>query len=54
MLRVGLTGGIVCGKSRVLRRLAERGCATLNLDLVARELLVPGRAAHAEVVAAFC
>ena len=53
MLRVGLTGGIACGKSRVLRRLAERGCHTLDLDAVAREVTAPGSPASAEIGAAF-
>ena len=53
MLRVGLTGGIACGKSHVLRRLAARGLPTLDLDEVAHELMAPGAPAHAEVVAAF-
>lgn len=53
MLRVGLTGGIACGKSHVLRRLAARGIATLDLDEVAHAQLAPGGAAHADVVAAF-
>src|SRR5467141_2314636 len=53
MLRVGLTGGIACGKSHVLRRLAERGVPTLDLDSVAHELMEPGAAAYDEVVAAF-
>ena len=53
MLRVGLTGGIACGKSHVLRRLAERGIPTLDLDSVAHEVMEPGGAAHGEVVAAF-
>jgi dephospho-CoA kinase len=53
MLRVGLTGGIACGKSHVLRRLAARGSATLDLDALAHEALAPGGAAHADVVAAF-
>ncbi len=53
MLRVGLTGGIACGKSHVLRRLAERGFPTLDLDAVAHELMEPGGAAYDEVVAAF-
>ena len=47
MLRVGLTGGIACGKSHVLRRLAARGCRTLDLDAVAREVTAPGGAALA-------
>jgi dephospho-CoA kinase len=53
MLRVGLTGGIACGKSQVLRRLAEGGVPTLDLDSVAHELMEPGGAAYEEVVAAF-
>ena len=53
MLRVGLTGGIACGKSRVLRRLAGHGLATLDLDSVSHQLLEPEGAAYAEVVAAF-
>ncbi len=53
MLRVGLTGGIACGKSHVLRRLAAHGLATLDLDAVARALMAPVGAAHADVVAAF-
>jgi dephospho-CoA kinase len=53
MLRVGLTGGIACGKSHVLRRLAARGLATVDLDAVAHSLMAPGGAAYADVVAAF-
>ncbi|MFI5007342.1 MAG: dephospho-CoA kinase [Solirubrobacterales bacterium] len=53
MLKVGLTGGIACGKSHVLRRLAERGLPTLDLDSVGHQLLEPEGAAYAEVVAAF-
>jgi dephospho-CoA kinase len=53
VLRVGLTGGIACGKSHVLRRLAARGLATVDLDRVAHAVTAPGGAAHADVVAAF-
>jgi dephospho-CoA kinase len=53
MLRVGLTGGIACGKSEVLGRLSARGLATLDLDAVAHELMAPGGAAYEDVVAAF-
>jgi dephospho-CoA kinase len=53
MLRVGLTGGIACGKSRVRRRLADGGVATLDLDAVAHDVMVPGGAAYDDVVAAF-
>lgn len=53
MRRIGLTGGIACGKTRVLVRLAARGIATLDLDRVAHEVMAPGGSAHAAVVAAF-
>ena len=53
MLRVGLTGGIACGKSHVLRRLAGHGCHTLDLDRVARDLTAAGGPALAEIARAF-
>lgn len=53
MLRVGLTGGIACGKSHVLRRLAGHGCHTLDLDAVARDVTAPGSPALAEIAGAF-
>ena len=53
LLRVGLTGGIASGKTRVLQRLAARGCATLDLDQAARDVVAPGSAALAEIEAAF-
>jgi dephospho-CoA kinase len=53
LLRVGLTGGIACGKSHVLRRLGTRGIATLDLDRVAHQVMAPGGPAYDEVVAGF-
>jgi dephospho-CoA kinase len=53
MLRVGLTGGIACGKTRVARRLAAAGLQVIDLDAVAHELTAPGGAAYADVVRAF-
>jgi dephospho-CoA kinase len=53
VLRVGLTGGIACGKSHVRRRLAAAGFGTLDLDAVAHEMIAPGGPAYADVVAAF-
>jgi len=53
MLRVGLTGGIACGKSHVLRGLARAGIATLDLDVIAHEALRPGGQAFGEVVETF-
>ncbi len=53
MLRVGLTGGIACGKSRVRRHLAAAGFGTLDLDGVGHDAIAPGGAAYDDVVAAF-
>lgn len=53
MFRVGLTGGIACGKSEVVRRLAAAGLPTLDLDGVAHELMAPGQPGHAAVAEAF-
>ena len=53
MLRVGLTGGIACGKSVVAERLRARGVATLDLDAVAHDVMAPGGAAYDDVVEAF-
>jgi dephospho-CoA kinase len=53
VLRVGLTGGIACGKSHVLRRLASHGFHTLDLDAVSREATAPGSPALAEIASAF-
>jgi dephospho-CoA kinase len=52
-LRIGLTGGIACGKSQVLSRLAKAGFHSLDLDRVAHEVMAPGGAAYEDVVAAF-
>jgi len=53
VLRVGLTGGIASGKSVVVRRLAARGLATMDLDVVAHAVTAPGGSAYDAVVAAF-
>ncbi|MCL6566774.1 MAG: dephospho-CoA kinase [Acidobacteriia bacterium] len=53
MLRVGLTGGIACGKTTVARMFAELGIPVLEADGVAHALLEPGQPAYAAVVAEF-
>ncbi|HMV49926.1 MAG TPA: dephospho-CoA kinase [Blastocatellia bacterium] len=53
MLKVGLTGGIATGKSYVLAVLRELGCAVLDADLTAREVVEPGQPAFEEIVAHF-
>ena len=53
MVVVGLTGGIGSGKSTVARLLAERGAVVIDADVVAREAVAPGGAAHDAVVERF-
>jgi dephospho-CoA kinase len=53
MLRVGLTGGIGCGKSTVAAMMSELGCHIINADKMAHALIAPGEAAYNEVVRQF-
>jgi len=52
-LIIGLTGGIACGKSTVAAMLAERGAFVVDADRIAREVVMPGEPALAEVAAVF-
>ena len=53
MLKVGLTGGIACGKSTVLEIFAALGAQILHADLVAHQLMLPGQPTYDRIVAAF-
>lgn len=53
MLRVGLTGGVACGKSVVGEMFAKRGVKVIQADLVAHQLMQPGEPVYKEVVAHF-
>jgi dephospho-CoA kinase len=53
MLRVGLTGGIACGKTTVVGVLRELGLPVLEADPLAHRLVEPGKPAYDEVVAHF-
>jgi dephospho-CoA kinase len=53
MLKVGLTGGIACGKTTVLAIFAELGAHTLKADAVAHRLMAPGQPMYERIVAAF-
>ena len=52
-LVVALTGGIAAGKSAVTRRFAALGVPVHDADVAAREVVAPGSAGLAAVVAAF-
>ena len=48
-LRVGLTGGIACGKSTVAKLFAEYGIPIIDTDVIARQLVQPGAPALDEI-----
>ena len=43
MLRVGLTGGVACGKSTIAKMFGELGANIIDADTVAHELYRPGQ-----------
>jgi dephospho-CoA kinase len=53
MLRVGLTGGLACGKSFVGRTLEQLGCHLIRADDIGHEVLLPQGAAFRPAVAEF-
>ena len=53
MLRVGLTGGIACGKTTVAAMLRELGCTVIDADALAHTLIEPGQPAYEEVIREF-
>jgi dephospho-CoA kinase len=53
VLRVGLTGGLACGKSFVGEALGQWGCHVLEVDRLGHEALLPGGEAYAAVAAEF-
>lgn len=53
MWRVGLTGGIGCGKSRVAGLFASLGVPVLDADSINRELQTPGHDLYAAIVDRF-
>jgi dephospho-CoA kinase len=53
MLRVGLTGGIACGKSSIAAMLVKRGAHFLQADGLAHQLYAPGTATYDKVVRNF-
>jgi len=52
-MKIGLTGGIACGKSTVAAMLVERGAYLVDADKAAREVVLPGEPALASVVSRF-
>ena len=52
-MRVGLTGGVSCGKTTVAQMLAQRGAYVVLADEVAHLLMRPGEPVYYEVVRHF-
>jgi dephospho-CoA kinase len=53
MLRVGLTGGIACGKSTVGKMFSDFGAHVIEADTIAHELYRPGEPIYKELVEKF-
>lgn len=53
MLILGLTGGIACGKSTVSNHLRSQGYPIVDADVIARQVVEPGKPAYKRVVEAF-
>jgi dephospho-CoA kinase len=52
-LIIGLTGGIGSGKSEASKRFAERGALVVDADIVAREVVEPGKPALMQIAGHF-
>ena len=53
MLKVGLTGGVACGKSTVAKMFADLGAQVVDADSIAHELYRPGQEVYQELVKRF-
>jgi dephospho-CoA kinase len=53
MVKVGLTGGIACGKTSVAQMFAKRGAHIIFADQIAHDLMQPGQPVYEEVVRHF-
>jgi dephospho-CoA kinase len=53
VLKVGLTGGVACGKSTIAAMFERRGAYVVRADEVAHELMEPGQSVYKAVVEQF-
>jgi dephospho-CoA kinase len=53
MILVGLTGGVATGKSTVAKMFKQCGAAVVNADLLARQVVEPGKPAWRAIVKLF-
>lgn len=52
-LKVGLTGGIACGKTTITNQFAQLGVPTVDADIIAHALVEPGQPALESIIQAF-
>ncbi len=53
MIKVGLTGGIGCGKSTVTKSFASKGIRIIDADKIAHAIVAPKTTALKEIIATF-
>ncbi len=53
MLKVGLTGGVACGKSTVGEMFVARGARLIKADEIAHQLMRPGQPVYQEILEHF-
>ena len=53
MIRIGLTGGIACGKSTVAAIFAELGAKVVDADAIVHQLYRPGEEIYQELISRF-
>ena len=53
MLKVGLTGGIACGKSHILREFHKLGVYTIDADELAHSAILPNTPAYQQILETF-
>jgi dephospho-CoA kinase len=53
MILVGLTGGVATGKSTVAKMFKQCGAAVINADMLARQVVEPGKPAWRAIVKLF-
>ncbi len=53
MLKVGLTGGIGCGKSHILREFHKLGVYTIDADEIAHQVILPDQPAYGKILDTF-
>jgi|TARA_B100000795_G_scaffold173237_1_gene130619 dephospho-CoA kinase len=53
MLKIGLTGGVACGKSTVCKIFSELGIAVIDADDIARELVEVGKPCYLDIIDTF-